>query len=91
MVEKKKSFLGIQDLAVEEINSLLDLAEEIKEITNAGKRVNASLKGKRIVNLFLEPSTRTRIAFEIAAKSLEADVISIAEKSSSLSMVESLW
>ena len=90
MVEKKKSFLGIQDLTVEEINSLLDLAEEIKEITNAGKRVNASLKGKRIVNLFLEPSTRTRIAFEIAAKSLEADVISIAEKSSSLTKGESL-
>ena len=90
MVEKKKSFLGIQDLTVEEINSLLDFAEEIKEITNAGKRVNASLKGKRIVNLFLEPSTRTRIAFEIAAKSLEADVISIAEKSSSLTKGESL-
>ena len=90
MVEKKKSFLGIQHLAIQEINSLLDFAQEIKERTNAGKKVNASLRGKRIVNLFLEPSTRTRIAFEIAAKSLDADVISIAEKSSSLTKGESL-
>ena len=90
MVEKKKSFLGIQHLAAEEINSLLDYAEEIKECSSSGKKVNATLKGKRIVNLFLEPSTRTRIAFEIAAKSLEADVISVAEKSSSLTKGESL-
>jgi aspartate carbamoyltransferase catalytic subunit len=90
MVEKKKSFLGIQHLAIQEINSLLDFAQEIKERTNSGKKVNASLSGKRIVNLFLEPSTRTRIAFEIAAKSLDADVISIAEKSSSLTKGESL-
>ena len=49
-----------------------------------------SLEGKRIVNLFLEPSTRTRIAFEVATKSLGADIISIAEKSSSLTKGESL-
>ena len=48
------------------------------------------LAGKRIVNLFMEPSTRTRIAFELAAKTLHADVISIAEKSSSLTKGETL-
>ena len=52
MVEKKKSFLGIQHLETQEINRLLDFAQEIKELSNSGKKVNASLRGKRIVNLF---------------------------------------
>ena len=71
------------------ITHLLDFAFEFKKNKFNGKKP-PSLKGKRIVNLFLEPSTRTRIAFEVATKSLGADIISIAEKSSSLTKGESL-
>ena len=81
MVKKiwnKRSLIGVKELSSEEINFLLDTATDFKD----SKRLNlfppVSLKGKRIVNLFLEPSTRTRIAFEVAAKSLDADIISIA-------------
>ena len=87
---KKKSFLGIQDLTVDEISYLLDFALEFKNNNFPDKNNHPTLSGKRIVNLFLEPSTRTRIAFEVAAKSLGADIISIAEKSSSLTKGESL-
>ena len=88
--KKRKSFLGIQDLSVDEITHLLDFASEFKYNKFSGPNQNPSLTGKRIVNLFLEPSTRTRIAFEVATKSLGADIISIAEKSSSLTKGESL-
>ena len=87
---KRNSFLGIQELSADEISYLLDFAEEFKRNKFSDKNLNPTLKGKRIVNLFLEPSTRTRIAFEVAAKSLDADIISIAEKSSSLTKGESL-
>lgn len=87
---KRNSFLGIQELSADEISYLLDFAEEFKRNKFSDKNLNPTLKGKRIVNLFLEPSTRTRIAFEVAAKSLDADIISIADKSSSLTKGESL-
>lgn len=87
---KRNSFLGIQELSADEISYLLDFAEEFKKNKFSDKNQIPTLKGKRIVNLFLEPSTRTRIAFEVAAKSLDADIISIAEKSSSLTKGESL-
>lgn len=86
----KKSLIGIKDLSTKEINFLLDTAKQIKELKKSKVDSLFSLKGKRIVNLFLEPSTRTRIAFEVAAKSLDADIISIAEESSSLTKGESL-
>ena len=88
--KKGKSFLGIKDLSVEEITHLLDFASEFKLNKFKKRNKTPSLEGKRIVNLFLEPSTRTRIAFEVATKSLGADIISIAEKSSSLTKGESL-
>ena len=87
---KRNSFLGIQELSADEISYLLDFAEEFKRNKFSDKNLKPTLKGKRIVNLFLEPSTRTRIAFEVAAKSLDADIISIADKSSSLTKGESL-
>lgn len=83
----KKDLIGIENLSRSEIRKILLLAKEYKK--NIGIQ-NNHLKGKRIVNLFMEPSTRTRIAFEVAAKSLQADVISIAEKSSSLTKGETL-
>jgi aspartate carbamoyltransferase catalytic subunit len=84
---KNKNLIGVQSLSQSEIKKILKLAKFFKK--NLGTKYN-HLKGKRIVNLFMEPSTRTRIAFEVAAKSLQADVISIAEKSSSLTKGETL-
>ncbi len=86
----RKSLLGIEELTTTEIDQVLKLSKVFKnELGDVGKKSDY-LKGKRIVNLFMEPSTRTRIAFEVAAKSLHADVISIAEESSSLTKGETL-
>ena len=85
-----KDLLGIEELSAEEINLILKTAESFKEIsTRAIKKVPA-LRGKTIVNLFFEPSTRTRTSFELAAKRLSADTISIAAKTSSVVKGESL-
>jgi aspartate carbamoyltransferase catalytic subunit len=84
---KTKNLLGIESLSKFEIRKILTLAKKLKHESDKNK---SYLAGKRIVNLFMEPSTRTRIAFELAAKTLHADVISIAEKSSSLTKGETL-
>ena len=86
----RKSLLGLEELSVAEIECILRQAAQFKEDVPKPERKTDHLSGKRIVNLFLEPSTRTRIAFEIAAKSLSADVISITGKSSSLTKGETL-
>ena len=86
----KESLLGIEELTCSEINQILDVAKFLKNELDNGCSEKAYLRGKRIVNLFMEPSTRTRIAFELAAKSLNADVITVAEKSSSLTKGETL-
>ncbi len=86
----RNSLLGLEELDVDEINLILELSKEFKENLSKKHKPSKNLEGKRIVNLFMEPSTRTRVAFEIAAKSLSADVISIASKSSSLTKGESL-
>jgi aspartate carbamoyltransferase catalytic subunit len=74
----------------EEIICLLDKAKEFQKVLSQKGSVLDLLKGKRIINLFMEPSTRTRVAFEVAAKTLSADIISIAESSSSLTKGETL-
>jgi len=86
----QNSLLGIEYLSKEEILFLLDQADAIKEQRVKHNSETESLRGKRIINLFMEPSTRTRVAFEIAAKSLGADVISIAGDASSLTKGETL-
>jgi aspartate carbamoyltransferase catalytic subunit len=86
----RNSLLGLEELDVNEIKLILELSNEFKENLSKKQKPSKNLEGKRIVNLFMEPSTRTRVAFEIAAKSLSADVISIASKSSSLTKGESL-
>jgi aspartate carbamoyltransferase catalytic subunit len=86
----RKNLLGIEELNSDEIKRILKLAKFFKKGINGESVRKDYLKGKRIVNLFMEPSTRTRIAFEIAAKSLHADVISVAEQSSSLTKGETL-
>lgn len=79
----RKHLLGLEELSRDEINIILSTARSFKEtITRSRKKVPA-LRGKTIVNLFLEPSTRTRVAFEVAAKRLSADVVTVQGSTSS--------
>lgn len=87
----KKDLLSIEELSKEEILTLFSTASDFKKtLENNSSKKPTSLQGKTIVNLFLEPSTRTRVAFEVAAKNLGANVITIEDKASSLSKGESL-
>jgi aspartate carbamoyltransferase catalytic subunit len=87
---RHKDLLGIGDLSPEEITLVLDTAEAMKEVgTRPIKKVPA-LRGKTVVNLFFEPSTRTRTSFEIAEKRLSADTLNIAIGSSSVVKGETL-
>jgi aspartate carbamoyltransferase catalytic subunit len=90
MAFNRKDLLGIRELSVEEISNILDTAESFKEVsTRAIKKVPA-LRGKTIINLFFEASTRTRTSFEIAAKRLSADTINISPSNSSVAKGETL-
>jgi len=80
---KRKDLLGIKDLEVEEINLILSTAESFKEVGGREIKKVPTLRGRTVVNLFFEPSTRTRASFELAAKRLSADVINISAESSS--------
>ena len=87
---QRKDLLGIRELSTEEIIFILDTADAFKEVgTREIKKVPA-LRGKTLVNFFVEPSTRTRTSFEIAAIRLSADVINISPTSSSLTKGETL-
>ena len=75
---RRKDLLGIAELSPGEIELILDTAEAMKEVgTRPIKKVPA-LRGKTVINLFYEPSTRTRTSFEIAEKRLSADTLNIA-------------
>jgi len=85
-----KDLIGIQELEASEINTLLDTAAAFKQVgTREIKKVPA-LRGKTLVNFFVEPSTRTRTSFELAAYRLSADVINISTSTSSLTKGETL-
>jgi aspartate carbamoyltransferase catalytic subunit len=87
---RSRHLLGIDALDAREITLILDTAEAMKEIgTRAVKKV-PTLRGRTVVNLFFEPSTRTRTSFEIAEKRLSADTLSIATATSSVTKGESL-
>ena len=87
---KRKDLLGIADLTAPEISLVLNTAEAMKEVgTRPIKKVPA-LRGKTVVNLFFEPSTRTRTSFEIAEKRLSADTLNIAIGTSSVVKGETL-
>jgi aspartate carbamoyltransferase catalytic subunit len=86
----RKSLLGLDGLAEWEIRKVIETAELLNSKKVKGNSIQSLLNGKRVINLFMEPSTRTRVAFEIAAKSLGADVITINAKASSLTKGESL-
>ena len=85
-----KHLLSIADLSYDEAISILDTAQELARVSDAPVKKLPTLRGRTIVNLFYEDSTRTRISFEAAAKRLSADVINFSAKGSSVSKGESL-
>src|SRR6266508_3424798 len=87
---RRKDLLGIADLAPDEISLVLDTADAMKEVGLRPIKKVPALRGKTVVNLFFEPSTRTRTSFEIAEKRLSADTLNIAIASSSVVKGETL-
>jgi aspartate carbamoyltransferase catalytic subunit len=87
---RKKDLLGIKQLEPEEIEVILETAETFKEISTRPIKKVPTLRGRTVVHLFYEPSTRTRTSFEIAAKRLSADTFNIAASTSSIVKGETL-
>jgi aspartate carbamoyltransferase catalytic subunit len=85
-----KDLLGIKELSVEEINLILDTSAGFKDVLGRDIKKVPTLRGKTTVNLFFEPSTRTRTSFELAAKRLSTDVINFSVPTSSVVKGESL-
>ena len=85
-----KDLIGLEPLDAEKIKMILDTAEPFKEISERAIKKVPVLRGKTIVNLFFEPSTRTRISFEFAEKRLSADTVNIAASGSSVQKGETL-
>ncbi|MEW6002887.1 MAG: aspartate carbamoyltransferase catalytic subunit [Nitrospirota bacterium] len=86
----RKDLLGIKELTLEEINLILDTAAGFKDVLGRDIKKVPTLRGKTAVNLFFEPSTRTRTSFELAAKRLSMDVINFSVPTSSVVKGESL-
>ena len=86
----RKDLLGIRELSAEEINFVLDSADAFKQVGTRDVKKVPALRGKTLVNFFVEPSTRTRTSFELAATRLSADVINISATTSSLTKGETL-
>src|SRR5262249_6821872 len=87
---RSRHLLGIAGLTADEITLILDTTEAMKEIGGRTIKKVPTLRGRTVVNLFFEPSTRTRTSFEIAEKRLSADTLSIATATSSVTKGESL-
>jgi len=87
---KLKHLLGIRELSADQIVHLLDTAESFRDISKREIKKVPALRGRTVINLFFEPSTRTRTSFEIAAKRLSADAVNISVSTSSVSKGETL-
>lgn len=87
---RRRDLLGIRDLSAAEIKGILDTAENFREINAREIKKVPTLRGKTIINLFFESSTRTRTSFELAAKRLSADAVNISVSASSLTKGETL-
>src|SRR6185436_18002297 len=87
---KSKDLLGIEGLTPDEITLLLDTAEGFKEVSERPVKKVPALRGQLVINLFMEPSTRTRVSFEIAEKRLSADTLNFAASGSSVEKGETL-
>lgn len=90
MIWNRKHLLDIETLSVEEINHVLATARSFKAVGERAIKKVPALRGKTVVNLFIEPSTRTRTSFELSAKRLSADVINFTAEASSLKKGETL-
>ena len=90
MTFRRKDLLGLADLSREEIQHILDTAASFKEISTRSIKKVPTLRGKTVITLFYEPSTRTRTSFEIAAKRLSADTVNLAIGASSAVKGETL-
>jgi aspartate carbamoyltransferase catalytic subunit len=90
MTWNRKHLLDIESLSAEEITTVLDTAKTFKAVGERAIKKVPALRGKTVVNLFIEPSTRTRISFELAALRLTADVINFTAEASSLKKGETL-
>ncbi len=87
---ERKDILGIKDLSVDEINLILEMAGSFLEVSTRKIKKVPTLRGKTVINLFYEASTRTRTSFEIAGKRLSADTINISSSTSSVMKGETL-
>src|SRR5215203_5297678 len=87
---RRRDLLGIRGLSADDINGILDTAENFREIDTREIKKVPALRGKTVINLFFENSTRTRTSFELAAKRLSADALNISVSSSSVSKGETL-
>lgn len=87
---ERKDLLGLEELSADEISLILNTATSFKEISERPIKKVPTLRGKTVVMLFVEPSTRTRTSFELAAKRLSADTVSISASTSSIQKGETL-
>lgn len=90
MAGEVRHLISIADLSEDEVRGILNLASSFAEVLRRPVKKVPALRGKTIVNLFLEPSTRTRMSFELAAKRLSADVVNFSSGTSSILKGESL-
>jgi aspartate carbamoyltransferase catalytic subunit len=86
----QKDLLGIAQLSVEEIQLILDTADALRQVADRPVKKVPALRGKTVINLFFEASTRTRSSFELAEKRLSADILNLAVSTSSVSKGETL-
>ena len=86
----RRHLLGIRELEAGEITHLLDTAETFREVSKRQIKKVPALRGRTVINLFFEPSTRTRTSFEIAAKRLSADAVNVSVSTSSVTKGETL-
>lgn len=87
---KGRSLIDVDQLKLEEMRWIFDTARSFEEVSHRAVKKVPALRGKTVVNLFFEPSTRTRISFELAAKRLSADVVNFSAASSSVAKGETL-
>src|SRR5216110_1073871 len=90
MAFTQRHLLGLEGVPAHEMTTILDTAASFKEISERDIKKVPALRGKTVINLFFEASTRTRTSFEIAAKRLSADTVNISASTSSVSKGESL-
>lgn len=86
----RRRLVSMSDVSVEDVEKIMNTARVMKEVSERDIKKIPPLRGKTIINLFMEPSTRTRTSFEIAGKRLSADVVNISASGSSVSKGESL-